>query len=200
MLLGHPALADDGVFTPGVETESKASLSTELREEGFEDRLLLAWAPARDLRFSVVIPLRQATSGVRRRVGFGDVGAGMRAVLTHRVRESGASDRVALDAGLVLPTGDTRGRVPVGGGSTDFEGGFSYGYSGRRWFAWTGLRGRLATEAGSDIVAGHASVGVRAARAADVELVLFLESSSPGARSGRDRSHPVRSSRSEAIA
>lgn len=175
LALAPPAMARDGAFTPGVETASKAALSSEIGEHGFEDRLFFAWAPGPDLRLSAAVPLRQATSGLRRRVGVGDLSAGVRALLLRRERENGAGDRLALDAGFVVPTGDTGGRVPIGGGSTDFEGGVSYGYSTNRWFAWTGLRGRLATQAGSDLVAGHAALAVRAARVEELELFLLLE-------------------------
>jgi hypothetical protein len=37
---------------------------------------------------------------------------------------------------------DTAGNTQVGGGATDFIGGLSYGYEGRKWYRWTSLRYR----------------------------------------------------------
>lgn len=175
MVLGasQNALAQEPVFSPGVETRSLAVASSRVADEGFEDSLLAGWEIVPGFRLSGTVPVRQATKGVRRRVGLGDATISARTLLAG---SDSLATRLCLDAGFVLPTASTHGRVPLGGGSTDFTGGLTLGTETHRWLGWTAFRFHFATQTGGDEIAGHAAAGFRPFSARDdFDFVLLGE-------------------------
>jgi len=164
------SLAVDPLFVGGAETTSKAALTTELRDDGFDDRLRLAWSPAPGTRLSASLPFRGRSDRVNRRTGLGDLSVEGRAVLHER-----ATIRVALDAAFTLPTGDAKGHLAPGSGSTDFTGGGVVAHAGPRLLLQGGARGRLATQSGRDAFAIEAAAGAWLARSERTSALALVE-------------------------
>lgn len=154
LLAAAPARAHGPIFSAGPHVVFKGGVEAgiEYRRQraagaGGEDTeheltLELDYGLTADWQVGIEIPYTAKDDDGRDEDGLGDVVLGTKYRFL-RLDSPGLQRSTALILEVKLPTGDDATDPRLGSGSTDFIGGFTAGYEGRRWYAFADARYRL---------------------------------------------------------
>ena len=142
-----------GAFAVGVEyareRESATGEDTTVQELALE----LEYGVTADWELIVEVPTTRKEQGAASSDGLGDMVLATKYRFL-RIDTPGLQRSVAALFQVKLPTGDDEATPRLGSGSTDFLGGITAGYEGRRWYGFTSVRYRRNTEGGGGLKKG----------------------------------------------
>lgn len=164
------ALAHGPIFSPSPHTPFKGAIVAGIeynraretttgesapRETSDEQELALEveYGLTADWELTVQAPFVRKETAAATSEGLGDVLLGTKYRFL-RVDTPGLQRSIAALFQVKLPTGDDEAAPRLGSGSTDYLGGLTAGYEGRRWYGFASIRYRRNSEGGGGLKKG----------------------------------------------
>lgn len=142
-----------GAFVAGIEyNQSRESAPGETNDEQ-ELALEVEYGITADWEFTAQAPFVRKEAAAATSEGLGDVLLGSKYRFL-RIDSPGLQQAVAVLFQVKLPTGDDEAAPRLGSGSTDYVGGLTAGFEGRRWYGFASVRYRRNSEGAGGLKKG----------------------------------------------